>query len=114
MASHASPPASLDTSQEYRPPASLSSVLRHSRMQELSVVVMLYLYEAKICWPSLYQLTVILGVPAYVHSSVNGFPFSTDTSFSFFEKAAGSERQTSEEEQRQKTVADSQALFVSD
>lgn len=59
-------------------------------MQVLSVVVMLYLYEAKTCWPSLNQFTVILGVPVYVHSSVNGLPFSMDTSFSFFEKAAGS------------------------
>lgn len=95
-ASQVSLPASLETSQEYFPAASLSSVLRHSRMQELSVVVMLYLYEAKICWPSLYQLTVILGVPLYVHSSVNGLPFSTDTSFSFFEKVAGSEEHISE------------------
>ena len=28
----------------------------------------------------------------YVHSSAKGFPFSTDMSFSFLEKAAGSEK----------------------
>lgn len=58
-------------------------------------MVMLYLYEAKTCWPSLYQLTAILGVPVYVHSSISGLLFSTDTSFSFLEKAAGSGQNTS-------------------
>lgn len=41
-ASQASCPASLETSQVYFPAASLS-LFRHSRMQELSVVVTLYL-----------------------------------------------------------------------
>lgn len=97
VASQVSFPASLDTWQEYFPAASLSSVLRHSRIQELSVVVMLYLYEAKICCPSLYQFTVIFGVPKYEHSRVKGLPFSTDTSFSFLENAAGSEMDKQDE-----------------
>lgn len=42
--------------------------------------------------PSFFQVTFTLGVPANETSSLSGFPFSQETSRSFFTKWTGSDR----------------------
>lgn len=53
-------PSALEISHEYFPAASSLSLFRTSRMQVSSVVLMLYLYDAQMGFPSLLQATLTL------------------------------------------------------
>lgn len=59
-------------------------------MADVSVVVRLHFSDGDIFMPFFFHDTLIGGVPLYVHSSINGLPFSTLKSFSFFTNLAGS------------------------
>ena len=59
-------------------------------MHEFFVTLVLYLYEAYTCFPSLYQVTNIFGAPVNVHSSINFLLIGIVWSLSFVTKWAGS------------------------
>lgn len=80
------------TSQEYFPGVSLLHSCRHSRIHKFSVTLVLYLYEAYSCFPSLYHVTNNFGAPVKVHSSLNLLVIGKTVSVNLFRKHGGSKR----------------------